>query len=339
MNKLVENYSLQHLNTFGVDAQAAYFYSFSDIEKMRLFLKTFRFVRPHTDKIILAGGSNYLFRKDFRGLVIQPRIKGIKVVNETNSDVLIKVGAGEVWDDFVAYAVAHNWGGIENLSLIPGWVGASPVQNIGAYGVEVKDAITEVETVNIDTAKTSIFTNRDCKFAYRSSIFKTDIKNSHIICSVTFKLQKNPELITNYDSVAEELEKYPGKNLQTMRRAIIAIRERKLPDHKKLGNAGSFFKNPVITGSKAQKLKEKFPEMPVYPADGDKRKIAAGWLIEQCGWKGKRQGNVGIYDKQALVVVNYGGATGQEIFSFANQIRVSVYEKFGIMLETEVNVQ
>jgi UDP-N-acetylmuramate dehydrogenase len=291
--------------------------------------------------MILGGGSNLLFTKDYDGVVIRNAIKGIEIVKEENDDIYIKAGGGEKWHDFVLYCVKHNYGGIENLSLIPGTVGAGPIQNIGAYGVELKDVLTEVEAINIKTLEVKKFSNAECKFGYRDSIFKGIDKGRYIILSVTLKLAKHPKKVNVfYGTLSKELEAM-GVNNPTIRDvsdAVIKIRSSKLPDPNKIGNAGSFFKNPIITNAQFEKLKAEHPHVVHFPAEAGHTKLAAGWLIEQCGWKGKRFGDAGVHKDQALVLVNYGDATGKEIYDLSTQVIKSVKEKFEIELEREVNM-
>jgi len=331
--KLIEKkYSLKAHNTFGFDVSADYFAVPATVEELQKLLADERYrTLPH---LILGGGSNLLFCSDFKGLVIHPQIKGIERVGEDTNFVYLRVGAGVVWDDLVAYAVENNWGGIENLSFIPGHVGASPVQNIGAYGVEAKDTIHQIECVLIATGEEKVFTNSECCFGYRDSIFKHEWRA--IVTHVTFRLHKQPQLCTHYAQVEDELKNYPDRSLATVRQAIIAIRRRKLPDPAELGNAGSFFKNPVVSKTTAERLAAYDPQMTLYPVDNEHIKLPAGRLIELAGWKGKRTGNVGVHAQQALVLVNYGGGTGSEIYQLAQAIQTSVYEKFGIALELEV---
>jgi len=331
---LHDNYSLRDLNSFGIEAKAKYFFEFETIEEIQELLKTNNI--SDSQFLILGGGSNLLFTEDYDGLVIKPNIKGIEIHEENETEAIVKAGACVDWDEFVAWCVENDLSGVENLSLIPGVVGATPIQNIGAYGVEAQEVIEKVEAVSIETAARGFFSNKDCQFAYRDSIFKNEYKDLFIITNVFFKLKKKHEFKTHYGAIASELEKYNEINLKNIREVIIKIREAKLPDPKEIGNAGSFFKNPVIESSKAQELKELYPEMPVYPLENGETKIAAGWLIEQCGWKGKSKGNAGVHKDQALVLVNNGGATGNEILILANEIRKSVIFKFGVKLDLEV---
>lgn len=336
MTNLLENYSLKHLNTFGIDTKAKFFCEVSTIDEIRELAAEPKFAE--IPKLILGGGSNLLFVNDFEGLVFQSKITGIEILEEDDAFVTVRVGAGENWDNFVNHCVTKKWGGIENLSDIPGTVGASPIQNIGAYGVEVKDVIENVEVINLKTLETKLFSAAECHFDYRDSIFKRS-ENKHLfITSVTFRLTKFNAFFIGYKDLSEELKKYKDITLQTVRHAILAIRKRKLPDYKELGNAGSFFKNPVISLEKVEELKQKYEQFPLFPVSDSSSKIAAAWLIDQCGWKGKRIENVGVHENQALVIVNYGNATGKEVLNLANQIIDSVSEKFGILLEKEVNI-
>lgn len=333
--RIYEHKSLLAYNTFGIDVNADYFVEYDSVEDLQAVLKS---ELVQTNRLFaLGGGSNLLFLKDFRGVVLYSSINRIEKVGEDDEHVLLKVGSGVVWDDFVGYCVDNNWGGVENLSLIPGVVGASAVQNIGAYGVEVQDVIVEVHAVNITTAATVIFPLEDCRYGYRESIFKNELKGKFLITSVVFRLQKNPVFKLNYQHLEEEVLKNGEVNLRNIRQTIIAVRESKLPDTKVLGNAGSFFMNPVIPKQHFLHIQTEFPQMPHYYVSETEEKIPAGWLIEQCGWKGKRIGNAGVHDKQALVLINYGGASGAEIVSLAEQIQVSVKQRFGVELKPEVN--
>jgi UDP-N-acetylmuramate dehydrogenase len=326
-------YSLKRLNTFGLDVYADYFSAPATVDGLLALLSG-----KALPLLILGGGSNVLFLDDFKGLIIQPQIKDIEKTGEDEASVYLRVGAGVVWDDFVEYAVQNNYGGIENLSLIPGHVGAAPVQNIGAYGVEAKEVIRQVEGIVRATGKRKVFTNADCAFGYRESTFKHTWKDRIVVTHVTFCLAKKPVLCTHYGNVEEELKNYPEVTLQTVRQAVMAIRRKKLPDPAAWGNAGSFFKNPVVSRSLATAILAKDPAMTIYPVDDAQVKLPAGRLIEQAGWKGKRMGHVGVHTQQALVLVNYGGGTGREILSLATAIQQSVLEKFGIQLEMEVSV-
>ena len=330
-----ENISLLSYNTFGIDAKADYFIEYSSVEELQTALKS-EIVKSNR-LLHIGGGSNLLFMKDFNGVILHSAINFIKKVSEDADTVMLEAGAVVNWDDFVAYTVENGWGGVENLSLIPGEVGASAVQNIGAYGVEVQDVIVEVNAVEIETGELKIFSVDDCQYGYRESIFKKELKGKYIITSVVFKLQKQPEFKLNYQHLEAEVLKNGDINLQNIRQTIIAVRESKLPDPKIFGNAGSFFMNPVISKTHFNELLAQYPQMPHYFVSETEEKVPAGWLIDQCGWKGKQIGNAGVHDKQALVLVNKGGATGAEIVYLAEQIQASVKSKFGIELRAEVN--
>lgn len=330
-----ENISLLSYNTFGIDAKANYFIEYSSVEELQTALKS-EIVKSNR-LLHIGGGSNLLFMKDFNGVILHSAINFIKKVSEDADTVMLEAGAVVNWDDFVAYTVENGWGGVENLSLIPGEVGASAVQNIGAYGVEVQDVIVEVNAVEIETGELKIFPIDDCQYGYRESIFKKELKGKYIITSVVFKLQKQPEFKLNYQHLEAEVLKNGDINLQNIRQTIIAVRESKLPDPKIYGNAGSFFMNPVISKAHFNDLLAQYPQMPHYFVSETEEKVPAGWLIDQCGWKGKQIGNAGVHDKQALVLVNKGGATGAEIVYLAEQIQASVKSKFGIELRAEVN--
>jgi UDP-N-acetylmuramate dehydrogenase len=335
MAHLQEYYSLKKHNTFGIEASARYFFEFETSDEITNFLRANDII--DTNYLILGGGSNLLFTEDFDGLVLHPNIKGIEVIGEDEETVLLRVGANEDWDEFVGWTVDQNYYGIENLSLIPGVVGAAPVQNIGAYGVEVCEVVEKVEAISIETKNPVEFSNMHCEFGYRNSVFKNEYKNLFVITHVQFRLKKKGEFKLAYGAIQKELEAYDEVNLKNVREVVIKIRESKLPDPEVLGNAGSFFKNPVVEKEVADKLKAKHENMPVYPVSEFETKIAAGWLIEQCGWKGKQLGDAGVHKDQALVLVNHGNAKGREILQLANDIRKSVLFQFGIKLEMEVN--
>ncbi len=336
MIRFRENYSLKQHNTFGVDAKAKYFFEFTEAEDLDVFLNSNE-SWLNERLIVLGEGSNILFLDDFDGLVIHPAVPGITSVYEDRQNEWFEVGAGEVWDDFVQYAVAYQLGGVENLSLIPGMVGAAPVQNIGAYGQEVCGLIEKVKGYNLEKRTIEEYTGNACQFEYRNSIFKSYLKNKFIITSVIFKLDKFPEYNLKYGQLEERVKEKGDINLHTIRESVIEIRSSKLPDVKDLGSAGSFFKNPVVSAAVGEKLQKEFDGIPVYPGNGGKSKLAAGWLIEQSGWKGKREGDAGAHNQQALVLVNYGNASGKDIYNFSEKIKQSVFEKFGIELEREVN--
>lgn len=329
------NYSLKPYNTFGIEAKADYFFEFDNCDEIKSFLDDNSL--ENSNYLILGGGSNLLFTDDYNGLILHPNIKGIEIVSENEDSVLVKAGANEDWDGFVAWAVAQNYGGIENLSLIPGVVGAAPVQNIGAYGVEAGEVIEKLDAISIETKKMVEFQNFHCEFDYRNSVFKKEYKNLFIITHVYFRLSKKTEFNLEYGVIKKELENYDEINLQNIREVIIKIRESKLPDPAVIGNAGSFFKNPVVESEFAKQLVSKYPDLPNYEVDNKNTKLAAGWMIEQCGWKGKQIGQVGVHKDQALVMVNLGGAKGHEVLLLANKIKKSVLLKFGVTLEMEVN--
>jgi len=327
--------SLLPYNTFGINAKADYFVEYDSIADLQAVLQMD--IVKQNRILHIGSGSNLLFLKDFEGVVLHSAIKDITGTREDVDSAYLEVGSGVVWDDLVAYCVLNGLGGIENLSLIPGEVGASAVQNIGAYGVEVQDIILEVNAVEIETATVRTFSNEECHYGYRSSIFKNELKGKYIITSVLFRLDKKPKFKLNYQHLEEEVLKCGEVNLQTIRQTIIAVRESKLPDPKVLGNAGSFFMNPIIAKTLFVSLQEKYPNIPHYVVSETEEKVPAGWLIDQCGWKGKQIGRAGVHDKQALVLVNLGGATGAEIVHLAEQIQSSVKETFGIELRPEVN--
>ncbi|MDR1054993.1 MAG: UDP-N-acetylmuramate dehydrogenase [Prevotellaceae bacterium] len=330
------NYSLKQLNTFNIDVKAKYYAAPTSEDEILEILNDESLVG--VPRFILGGGSNVLFTGDFDGIVIHPQIKGIEKIDEDENHIWLCAGAGVVWDIFVSYCVKNNWGGVENLSFIPGNVGAAPVQNIGAYGVEAKSTIDEVYGIYLENGEPFCLNNAECEFGYRDSVFKEELKGKAIITEVTFKLNKKPVYITHYGNVEEELTKnYSKVNVQNIRKAIITIRERKLPDPGKLPNAGSFFKNPIVPVEFAENLKQKYENMPLFASDKKHAKLAAGWLIEQCGWKGKRIANVGVHEHQALVLINYGGAEASELTKLAADIQQSVKEKFYVEVESEVN--
>ena len=330
-----QHISLLPYNTFGINAKADYFVEYDSIADLQAVLQMD--IVKQNRILHIGSGSNLLFLKDFEGVVLHSAIKDITGTREDVDSAYLEVGSGVVWDDLVAYCVLNGLGGIENLSLIPGEVGASAVQNIGAYGVEVQDIILEVNAVEIETATVRTFSNEECHYGYRSSIFKNELKGKYIITSVLFRLDKKPKFKLNYQHLEEEVLKCGEVNLQNIRQTIIAVRESKLPDPKVLGNAGSFFMNPIIAKTLFVSLQEKYPNIPHYVVSETEEKVPAGWLIDQCGWKGKQIGRAGVHNKQALVLVNLGGATGAEIVHLAEQIQSSVKETFGIELKPEVN--
>lgn len=334
MFEIKENYSLKHLNTFALDISARLFARARNMNDLTGFLSG-GYLKKH-DFLILGKGSNILFTRDFEGVVFQPDIKGIEIVEENNQTVVVEAGAGEDWDDFVQWCVSRGFAGVENLSYIPGSTGSAPIQNIGAYGAEAGNVIEKVNFIDLKSLEPKNAGRSECRFGYRDSVFKRKLKNKVIITSVVFRLFKNPFFNTSYGNLKEETEKLGKINLENIRKAVISIRRSKLPEPSDLGNAGSFFKNPVVPDTVVRNLKESFSDMPVYPLKNGMSKIPAGWLIEKCGWKGKRKGDAGVHSKQALVIVNYGGAGGNEIFDLASEIKLSVLEKFGIDLEPEV---
>ena len=333
--EIKENISLQSLHSFGCNEKANYFAKIDSNEAIEQRIRWAK--EKNIPYLILGAGSNILFTKTFEGLVLKMEIMGIKKLKETASEVFLEVGAGENWHHFVIYCVQKGWGGVENLSLIPGTVGAAPIQNIGAYGVEAKDSIASVTAYDTQSAQFITLQNSDCAFAYRTSLFKKDT-NRYIISSVQFVLQKQPLFRTEYGAIKEVLHQKNNKqpSLEAISSAVIQIRSEKLPDPKKLGNAGSFFKNPTITKDLFEALVVKYPKIIAYPITDDTYKIAAGWLIEACGWKGIQKGTVGCYEKQSLVIVHYNNGPGMEIFNFSEEIIQSVLAKFEIILEREV---
>lgn len=340
MPKIFENYSLKPFNTFGIDVKARYFCFIREARELSTVLQDERF--KDYPKFILGGGSNILLMEDFLGLVLKIDIKGINKVKEDSEHVWITAGAGEKWHDLVVFCVNNDFAGVENLSLIPGTVGAAPIQNIGAYGVELKDVFEHLEAFNTETLTFETISGEECRFGYRNSIFKNEWKNRYIITSVTLQFNKKAKINTRYGSIRDTLSEMGVKDdeitIREVSKAIIKIRTDKLPDPQKIGNSGSFFKNPEIPEKKYKQLKKTFSTIPGYPVDDNRVKIPAGWLIEQCGWKGKTVGNTGTYENQALVLVNHGEATGKEIYMLSEKIIESVYNTFGIKLDREVNV-
>lgn len=330
------DYSLLPHNTFRMDVKAARFMEYSSEEELTAFLASGGLTSPY---LHIGGGSNLLFLSDYPGLVLHSSVKGVETVAETDEWVELRVGSGMVWDDFVAYTVEKGFYGAENLSLIPGEVGASAVQNIGAYGVEVKDLVVSVDAVDAATGKKRRFTREECRYAYRDSIFKKELKGRYFVTYVTYRLSKLPVFHLDYGNVRAELEKDGMEPiLANVRRVIAAIRSNKLPDPKVTGNAGSFFMNPVVSQEQFDRLQAEYSEMPSYRLDGNRVKIPAGWLIERCGWKGKALGPAAVHDRQALVLVNRGGATGRDVLRLADEVARSVKERFGIEISPEVNL-
>ena len=330
------HHSLKSYNTFGIDVKARQFVTITTTEQLREVLH-----QNNDPLFVLSGGSNMLLTKDIDALVLYLNNKGIEVVNEDEKFVWIQAQAGEIWHDFVLHTLSKNLGGLENLSLIPGKAGSSPIQNIGAYGVEIKDTFHSLEALNLENLEIETFYKSDCKFGYRESIFKNELKDKYIITSVTFQLKKFPHTLhTTYGAIQQELDAMNIENptIKDVSDAVIAIRQSKLPDPKEIGNSGSFFKNPVIDKDLYLQLLEKTPEIPHYPVNETQVKVPAGWLIEQSGLKGFRKGDAGIHTEQALVLVNYGTATGQELIDLAHFVQQTVFEKFGIMITPEVNI-
>jgi UDP-N-acetylmuramate dehydrogenase len=333
--QFLENVPLAPYNSFGLDVKARYYAKISSVDELSN-LDTMN--SSHT--LVLGGGSNILFTADFNGLVLHNTLLGIEVIREDDNHVYVRTGAGENWHRFVEYCIGMGFGGVENLALIPGRNGASPIQNIGAYGVEVKDVFHELEAWHLHERKIYHFTATDCSFGYRDSVFKNRFKGEFMITSVTYRLNKKPVFQTSYGAIAQELEKMGVQDLsiRAIGDAVIRIRRSKLPDPAVIGNAGSFFKNPEVDQSTFDQLKASFNDIVGYPLTGGKVKLAAGWLIEKAGWKGYRKGDAGVHEKQALVLVNYGKARGSEIFQLSEEILLSVQEKFGVLLEREVNI-
>lgn len=327
-------YSLLPYNTFGIDVSASRFLEYASVAGLKEYIAQGAVTTPF---LHIGGGSNLLFTKDYDGLILHSRIGGIEVTAEDSQTVSLRVGAGVVWDDFVACCVEHGWYGAENLSLIPGEVGASAVQNIGAYGVEVKDLITAVETVNIQGYE-RVYSVEECEYAYRNSIFKRSENKSVFVTYVRFRLSKEERYTLDYGTIRQELAKYLAPTLPIVRKVIIEIRESKLPDPKVTGNAGSFFMNPIVAKEELEALQRDYPRIPYYELPDGRVKIPAGWMIDQCGWKGKSLGPAAVHDKQALVLVNRGGAKGSDIIALSDAVRASVRDKFGIDIHPEVNV-
>lgn len=335
MYTIEKNCSLRDKNSFGVEASARRLIRFDGVADLPAI---FSEMGKAERWMVLGGGNNILFTSDYDGTLLQPTDQSMAVCSEDEQSVRVRIGAGVEWDDFVAWCVAHGWGGVENLSLIPGKVGAAPVQNIGAYGAEAKDTIDRVECYFPEQDTTGMLTNAECRFGYRDSIFKRELKGRAVILSVEFLLSRRPQFKLRYGDVADRVESLGGVSLEHIRRAVIDIRQSKLPDPKELGNAGSFFKNPVVSQQKADALRADYPDMPCYPAGAGEVKLAAGWLIDRCGLRGKRWGAVGVHDRQALVLVNFGGATGRDVVDAAARVRAEVSCRFGVDIEMEVNI-
>jgi len=336
MKLLQHNIPLKSLNTFGLDVSALHFANPRTLEAL---IEVLSGHDPSGLPLLVIGeGSNILFTGNYEGLIVRPEFRGIEVLEENDDEVIVAVGAGENWDEWVETAVENGWYGLENLSLIPGSVGSAPVQNIGAYGIELKDRMEYLEAYDIREKRTVRLNGRACEFGYRYSIFKGKCAGRYIITTVVFRLGKQHVLNLDYGNVREVFEEHRGSTLKDLRETIIRIRRSKLPDPVEYGNAGSFFKNPVVGNPIFKCIRVNHKEMPHYPVEGNQVKIPAAWLIEQAGWKGRKVGNVGTWPSQPLVIVNYGGATGQEIFSFSERIREDVEKQFDILLEREVNV-
>src|SRR5664280_589777 len=330
------NISLKKYNSFGLDYKARYLVQVkTEKEAVALFNGSIHLKGP---LLIIGGRNNILFTSDYSGTIIIPGFKGIRTEEKNDEYVIISAGAGVLWDDLVGWSVAKGYGGLENLSLIPGLVGAAPVQNIGAYGVEAKETIVKVKTISTHDGSVCFFANDECGFDYRNSIFKNSEKGNFLVTRVYFRLKVNPVPDLSYGTLKDEVIKLGEPTLKNMRQSVINIRRSKLPDPAVFGNAGSFFKNPVVGNALADNLKKRFPGLPCYNDSPGKIKLAAGWMIDQCGWKGKRIGDAGVHEKQALVLVNYGKATGKEIFDISEKIKLSVFEKYGISLEREVEI-
>ena len=331
-----ENISLKKYNTFGLAVKADRMVSFKLEENAVHYFRDQR--EPADNYLILGGGSNYLFTGDIHKTIVHPEMDGISLEEKKEDYVIISSGAGVIWDKLVEMAVRHGFGGLENLSLIPGTVGATPVQNIGAYGSEISQTIEKVRGISLLDGSVREFTNSECRFGYRNSIFKGDLKGKYLITKVYYRLSTKPLLSLDYGSLKEEVTRIGANSLGNVRKIVIETRQSKLPDPLLIGNAGSFFKNPVVSTVFAEGLKSKYPRLPTFRDTSGGTKLAAGWLIEQCGWKGKRIGDAGVHDKQALVIVNYGNATGKELYDLSEEVKNSVIDKFGITLEREVEV-
>jgi len=327
-----ENVSLQPHNTFGIQAHAQRFKAVTSVKELKQLLK------QEQPTFILGGGSNILLTGDVSGLVLKNEIRGINILKENKEEAIVQFGGGEDWHQSVLWALDHGLGGIENLSLIPGTIGAAPIQNIGAYGVELQHVFVSLEAVYLKSGRSRVFHLSDCQFGYRDSVFKRRLKGKVFITSVTLRLTKKHRLRMSYGAIQKTLEGVVHPTIQDVSKAIIEIRQSKLPDPAELGNSGSFFKNPEIPVQQFNALKQQFPDIVFYELPNNQIKVPAGWLIEQCGWKGKRVGNTGAHSKQSLVLVNYGGATGQEVWNLAMDIKASVLDKFGISIHPEVNI-
>lgn len=340
MVTLYQNYSLKKLNTFGIEAAAAKFAAISTLEDLKEIISDKNLYEQSQSPFILGGGSNLLFTRDVDNLVIKNELKGIQTIKEDKDYFYVRAQAGEVWHSFVLHCIEQNYSGLENLSLIPGNVGASPMQNIGAYGVEIKDHFFELEALHIPTMEVHRFDHAACEFGYRESVFKRKLKNQYIILSVCFRLPKKPVFNTSYGAIEKELEnmKVQQLSIKAISEAVCNIRRSKLPDPSVTGNAGSFFKNPEIGKEQFEQLQKEFPLIVGYALENSNVKLAAGWLIEQCGWKGKTRGNAGVHPLQALVLINTGNATGKEVYDLSTAIMEDVQKKFNVTLEREVNI-
>ena len=338
MPEIHQHINLKTLNTFGIEAFAKYYCEVGSVSDFLDLIHEPTYTQ--NNKLIIGGGSNLLFTRDFDGLVIKNNIKNISIVSENENEIYIKAGAGEVWHDFVVYCINKGYGGLENLSLIPGCVGASPMQNIGAYGVEIKDVFHELEAYDMETGELRIFSKEDCAFGYRESVFKNKYKNRYLIAAVIYRLKKQPELNTSYGAINTELQamgvKEPG--IREVSQAVINIRQSKLPDPKVTGNAGSFFKNPEISAEKMEELKKQFPGIVSYALPNGHFKLAAGWMIEQCGLKGFSLNGAAVHQAQALVLINQHACSGDAVFKLSQHVMLKVLEKFGVQLEREVNI-
>jgi len=334
--EIQKNISLKNFNSFGIDVNAKLLAAIQDTEQAKQVLNRYK----DEELLILGGGSNVLFIKDFNGLVLHNCIHGIEVIDKNSEEVRIKFGAGEVWHNVVLHCIEMGYAGIENLSLIPGNCGAAPMQNIGAYGVEIKDVFSSLEALHIPSGEIHNFSNSDCSFGYRESVFKNKLKGEYLILNITLKLKKKPEFNISYGAISQQLEKMEVNDLsiKAVSDAVIQIRQSKLPNPKEIGNAGSFFKNPIVSKELLKEIQRSYPEVVNYPIDEEKVKLAAGWLIDQAGWKGYRKADFGVHKNQALVLVNYGVAKGSEIYNLSEEILQSVREKYGVDLEREVNV-
>ncbi|MCR9253436.1 MAG: UDP-N-acetylmuramate dehydrogenase [bacterium] len=336
--QITEHANLKQFNSFGMNVTSRYMVEVNSEEDVKELIASDLF--KQNDHLILGGGSNVLLTDNFEGVVVRNVIAGREVVEENKDFVKVKFGSGENWHDCVLWTIENDWGGIENLSLIPGTIGAAPMQNIGAYGVEIKDVFEELSAIHLETGMTRIFRNNECEFGYRESVFKKELKGKYLITSVTLRLSKKPDINISYGAIAETLNSLniADPTISDVSRAVIQIRQSKLPDPAEIGNAGSFFKNPTIPSQKFEDLKASYPNIPGYPQPNDQVKVPAGWLIENCGWKGKTIGEIGVHKNQALVLVNYGNGRGKDIENLSKEIRASVREKFGIELTPEVNI-